>query len=132
MKIHCIRLKPGQDLKKSLAEYATEHKIRAAALITCVGSLSVINLRMAGAKKKLRLEEKHEIVSMVGTLAKSGLHLHLSVSDMEGRVTGGHVLDGNIVNTTAEIVFGELKGFEFRREQDQETGYEELAIYPLG
>lgn len=129
MKIHCIRLSPGLDLKKSLSDFVVEKNIPAAAILTCVGSVSMVHLRMAGAKEKLQINRKHEIVSLVGTLAASGVHLHMAVSDEKGHVTGGHLVDGNIINTTAEIVIAEFPGLEFRREHDPATGFEELSIY---
>jgi len=38
-------------------------------------------------------------------------------------VIGGHIVDGCIVRTTAEIVIVELSDLEFRREPDAQTGY---------
>jgi hypothetical protein len=50
------------------------------------------------------------------------------VSDHDGRVTGGHVREGCIVLTTAEIVVALLPGFRFGREFDTVTEYRELVI----
>jgi hypothetical protein len=50
---------------------------------------------------------KHEIVSLVGTLALDGDHLHIAVSDSTGRTIGGHLMEGSLVYTTAEIAVGE-------------------------
>ncbi len=33
-----------------------------------------------------KLTSNHEIVSLVGTLGKTGMHLHASLSDNEGKV----------------------------------------------
>ena len=41
---------------------------------------------------------------------------------------GGHLLDGCIVNTTAEIVLLELPGVRFSGAFDVSTGYRELVI----
>ncbi len=46
----------------------------------------------------------------------------------EGQTIGGHVLEGCIVRTTAEIVVGELADFTFSRKMDEESGYRELVI----
>lgn len=73
----------------------------------------------------------YEIVSLVGTLAGDG-HLHVALSDDEGRVIGGHVLDNMVVLTTAEIVIGDCNGLKFTREHDIETGYTELVIKAKG
>ena len=123
-----LRSAPGEELKSSLQQFVSSHNIKAAAIVTCVGSLTRANLRMADAKDGTPLEGKFEIVSLVGTLSPDGPHLHLSLSDENGKVVGGHIVDGCIVRTTAEIVIVELTDLEFRREQDAQTGYKELII----
>ena len=45
-----------------------------------------------------------EIVSLVGTIDPDGQHhLHISISDSDGNVYGGHVYDNHIVYTTGTI-----------------------------
>ena len=68
-----------------------------------------------------------EIVSAEGTVSSDGVHIHISISDAEGRVFGGHLGEGCIINTTAEI--GILKSDKtLKRIFDPETGYKELII----
>jgi predicted DNA-binding protein with PD1-like motif len=74
--------------------------------------------------------EPMEIVSLVGTLCSSGLHLHISLSRRDGACIGGHLVAGCIVNTTAELVIGEAPLVEFRRLPDAATGYAELSVRP--
>jgi predicted DNA-binding protein with PD1-like motif len=38
-------------------------------------------------------------------------------------VIGGHLCPGSLVRTTAELVIGLLKEWQFRRELDPATGY---------
>ncbi len=83
---------------------------------------------MAAQKEGTSFSEKLEIVSLTGTLAISGVHLHIAISDATGKTIGGHLLDSNLVYTTAEIVIGEAKDLEFSREQDMESGYKELVV----
>ena len=71
-----------------------------------------------------------EIVSLVGTVSINGSHLHMNVSDSTGATIGGHLLDSNLVYTTAEIVIGEDKQLVFTREKDGSTPWEELRIKP--
>jgi predicted DNA-binding protein with PD1-like motif len=52
----------------------------------------------------------------------------MSVADEQGRTIGGHVLEGNTVYTTAEIVLGESETHVFTREKDGTTAWEELQI----
>lgn len=74
-------------------------------------------------------EQKFEIVSITGTLSVHGCHVHVSISDSEGQVTGGHLLDENLIYTTCELAILEIVGHEFKREHDPQTGFNELKIY---
>lgn len=126
--IHVFRLLPHQDLKKSIIEFAKANSIKAACIVTCVGSLEKINLRFANQREGSLLTGYHEILSLTGTLSDSTAHLHLSVADSTGTTTGGHLLDDNLVYTTAEVVIMELADLEFIREIDPTSGYHELKI----
>lgn len=130
MRTYALRLRPGQDLRQQLAAFVQEHHIQAAALVTCVGSLTTTTLRLANQSGPSVYRGHFEIVSLVGTLSVNGSHLHLAVSDSTGRTIGGHLLDGNIVYTTAELVIGVLPELDFRRETDPVSTYQELAVYP--
>ena len=130
LKTYALRLRPGDDLRQALTAFAQAHHIRAGAMVTCVGSLTVATLRLANQEGPSVYRGHFEIVSLVGTLSVNGSHLHLAVSDSTGRTIGGHLLDGCRVYTTAEIVLSELAGLEFRREPDPTFGYQELVVYP--
>ncbi len=128
VKIHAFRLKPGADLRKSIQAYVAEHNIQAGYMITCVGSLTQTHLRYANQPNGTQLKGFFEIVSLVGTVSINGNHLHLSISDSTGKTIGGHLLEDNLVYTTAEIVIGESKNLIFTREKDGTTPWEELQI----
>lgn len=131
MRVHALRLRPGQDLRQQLTAFIEQHQIRAGAVVTCVGSLTQATLRLANQEGPTVYEGHFEIVSLVGTLSVNGSHLHLSVSDSTGRTIGGHLLEGNVIYTTAELVLGVFDELDFRREPDPAFGYRELTIYPL-
>ena len=130
MRTYALRLRPGQDLRQQLTAFTQEHQIKGAAIVTCVGSLTTTTLRLANQSGPSVYHGHFEIVSLVGTLSVNGSHVHLSVSDSTGRTLGGHLLDGNIIYTTAELVIGVLDELDFRREPDPVSTYNELAIYP--
>ncbi|WP_094123015.1 PPC domain-containing DNA-binding protein [Hymenobacter lapidarius] len=130
LKTYALRLRPGDDLRQQLTAFVQAQHMRAGAVLTCVGSLTVATLRLANQDGPTEYRGHFEIVSLVGTLSTNGSHLHLSVADSTGRTIGGHLLDGCRVYTTAEIVLGELPALEFRREPDPTFGYQELVIYP--
>lgn len=126
--VHAFRLLPGQDLRQELCAFVEANGIGAAAVVTCVGSLAQSALRFAGRRDGSMRSGRFEIVSLVGTLGEGGVHLHASLADENGAMFGGHILDGCLVQTTAEIVLMELPGVAFHRESDPETGYRELVI----
>jgi predicted DNA-binding protein with PD1-like motif len=93
-----------------------------------VGSLTAYNIRFANQPEGSKGTGHFEIVSLVGTLSVTDLHIHISLSDSTGKTTGGHLLDSNIVYTTAEIIIQEDDDFVFTREKDGSTPWEELQI----
>lgn len=131
-KTHAFRLKPGADLKVKMDAYVKTHNIRAAWVATCVGSLTHYNIRFANQPNESTGDGHFEIVSLTGTFATNGSHIHISISDSTGKTIGGHLLGGNIVYTTAEIVLQEDDGFEFSREKDGSTPWEELQVKKKG
>jgi hypothetical protein len=93
--------------------------------------LQVAHIRFADQSDITRVQGPLEIVSLSGTVASfGGSHLHIAVSDDKGRVLGGHLKEGSIIRTTAEIVIGIMEGFAFHREIDPQTGYPELIVAP--
>lgn len=128
-RVHCFRLTPAQDLKIELVRFCKENKIKAACLLSVVGSLQKINLRLANSSQTITSEQKYEIVSATGTLSENGCHIHLSAADSTAQVIGGHLLDENIIFTTCELIILELVDFEFKRELDPMTTFNELKIY---
>jgi predicted DNA-binding protein with PD1-like motif len=130
MRTYALRLRPGQDLRQQLEAFVRQQQIRAGAIVTCVGSLTQATLRFANQEGPSVYRGHFEIVSLVGTLSINGSHVHLSVADSTGRTLGGHLLDGNVVYTTAELVIGVLDELDFRREPDPAFGYRELTVHP--
>lgn len=128
MKIHAFRLPPGQDLRREIMQYVDAHHIRAGFVITCVGSLTRAAIRLANDKNTTIFENNYEIIALVGTVEVGGAHLHLSISDPQGVMIGGHLKDGSLVRTTAEVILGEAPDLIFRREFDAATGYPELIV----
>ena len=87
---------------------------------------------MAGATPEAqdvrRFDGPLEIVSGTGTISKDGCHIHVSVSDREGSVFGGHLKDGCPVALTAEIVIGIFDDVSYKRVPDGDTGFKELEV----
>lgn len=131
MRTLSLRLRPGDDLRQQLQALVTAQHLKAATVLTCVGSLTTVTLRLANQPGPTVYHGHFEIVSLVGTLSVNGSHLHLAVADSTGRTIGGHLLDGNRIYTTAELVLGVLDEVDFRRETDPVSTYQELVVYPV-
>jgi len=128
MKLVPLRLYPGDDLRGALEAWMGEQEEQAGCLISAVGSLSVAQLRLAGAREATVIRGEMEILSLCGTLSPDGSHLHIAVANSSGSVIGGHLCSGSLVRTTAELVIGLLPEWRFLRELDPATGYAELEI----
>lgn len=124
---HCFRLRKGMDLKKEIESYTIKHKL-SGVILSAVGCLDKLTIRLADGESILEQDGRFEIVSTMGTLSEDGVHIHISVSDEEGNTIGGHLKDGCIINTTAEICLLDIEDMKFKREFDEATGYDELVI----
>ncbi len=125
-----VRLLPGDDLRLELQAVVAARGLSAAFVLAGIGSLSVAQLRLAGAERPLQLVGDLELLSLAGSIAAEGAHMHMSLADADGRVLGGHVAPGCIVRTTAEVLLQMLPGWEFKCEADPHTGWAELVIRP--
>ena len=126
---HSFRLKPTQDLFNEIDAFAAENKIEAGVILSGVGSLTHATLRLANRGFYTEYDGHFEIVSLTGTVSVHGSHLHISISDGDGKTTGGHLVPGCRIYTTAEIVIGEVEDAIYKREFAPDSGYEELVVY---
>ena len=128
-----LRMPPGTEVYMGLKNLVTEYGLKAACILSCVGSITQAKIRLASADKDnrdpvLEITERCEVVSMSGTLSPDGIHVHVSLADGEGKVVGGHLMKGMEVFTTMELVIGELPQLSFRRLPCDQTGFTELAV----
>jgi predicted DNA-binding protein with PD1-like motif len=130
MKTYTFRLKPNQDLFDSIEAFVADKKIEAGCILSSVGSLTHATLRLANRDYYNEYEGHFEIVSMTGTAAVSGSHIHVSISDGDGVTIGGHLVSGCKIYTTAEIVLAVFEDVVYQRELlENDSGYEELVVY---
>ena len=123
-----IRLPPGRDLRSALEAALRERGCAAGFVLSGIGSLSAARLRFAGARDATALEGDFEILTLAGSLAGNGSHLHATLAGADGAVLGGHVAPGCVVRTTAEVLIVLLPQWALRREFDAATGYDELVV----
>jgi predicted DNA-binding protein with PD1-like motif len=124
-----FRLKPGKDLFNEIEAVVAEQNIEAGCVLSAVGSLTHATLRLANRDYYSEYDGHFEIVSMTGTVSVHGSHLHISISDGDGKTIGGHLVPGCKVYTTAEIVLGEFENVVYNREFAEDSGYEELVVH---
>ena len=149
MRVHALRLVPGDDIKRSILAFCLDRRLASAWIITAVGSVRALTIRLANhaahkgffgaasttttasSNDVLRVtDQRFEIVSLVGTVSANGAscHLHVACADAGGDVVGGHLLEDTVVFTTCEIVLGSSEELRFERELDDATGFDELVV----
>lgn len=131
MRTIAIRLVDGQDLIEEIEKLASLHSIKAGVILSAVGSLksSKIRVPVINGKVKCINPSNLEIDNLHGTVSTNGCHLHISVSNVNGTVLGGHLKPGCTIRTTCELVIGVLDETTFSREPDKQTGFDELIIH---
>lgn len=105
MQAKVLRLGPGADLKRSLEELAREERAHGFVL-SIVGDLSQATFACPGRSEPTVLRGALEIISLQGSLSPGGVHLHLSFSDGECQVWGGHLEQGTLLLKGAELLIG--------------------------
>ena len=122
-----IRLDPGEDIATALTEVCRRWHIGAATVsgIGAVDSLTVGVFDLAErAYRQFDYTGNHEINALVGNVTtKDGepyVHLHITCTDLDGRVVGGHLLRSR-VSLTVEMVLCLIEG-RIERTFDPELG----------
>ena len=123
-----LRLPPGEDLRRALEQALVDAGGSAGFVLQGIGSLIDPALRLADAATATPLAGSFEILTLAGSVAPGGSHLHASLADRDGRVTGGHLPYGCQVHTTAELLLVLLPGWVFDRQPDTATGFLELVV----
>ena len=107
MRTLSLKLGPGSDLRRSLEQLAIEQGAPGFVL-GVVGNLSRAAFQCAGRSGPTILEGDLEIITLQGTVAPDGVHLHLSLSDSDCQVWGGHLEPGTLVLKGADLLVGFL------------------------
>ena len=129
MENYTFRLKSAQDLFDSIESFVREKHIEAGCVLSGIGSLTHFAVRLADREIPTEYEGHFEIVSLAGTVSVHGSHLHISVSDGDGKTIGGHLVSSCKIYTTAEIVLAAFTDVVYKREFAEDSGYDELVVY---
>ena len=132
MKPYLLRLKPNQDIKLELLKYAQERNIKTASIVSAVGSVSSMKVRIADGRTIVSDTHNREVLSLSGTLINGKIHAHIGAISTSMDVFGGHLMEGCIVHTTMEITLLDLSDdVQAERIFDSETGYDELNVIDI-
>ena len=130
MELIPLGLQPSDDLKQSLESWIARETEGSAWIVSGIGSLTVAQLCLTGRTEASVLDRDLEILTLQGSLCRSGSHIHITVADANGAVLGGHLCEGSVVRTTAEVLVARLPQWQLQRAVDPTTGYRELEILP--
>ena len=119
-------------MRRALEAVVAGEGVAAAFVLSGIGSLRPAVIRFAGVDDVSKIDSDTEVLTLAGSIGAGGSHLHMSVSDAEGRVLGGHVGYGCTVRTTAEVLLMLLPEWRFSRAVDAATGFAELVVAPQG
>lgn len=128
-----VRLDKGDEIAKCLLEVAEKEGVTLAS-VAGIGATDDLNVGVfdldAGEYKRLHYTGNHEINSLVGNLTtkdgKPYLHLHITCTNVNGKVVGGHLFDARI-SLTAEIFVHKLKG-SVNRKYDETLGINRITF----
>lgn len=126
MKELAVRLHKGDDLRACIENICKD--INTAIVLSGVGCVYHAHFRLAKAEGYFDSEKDYEIVSLNGTISNGNAHIHIALSDETGTTIGGHLENGCLINTTCEIVLGVLEEYKSKREDDPETGWDEIVF----
>ena len=100
---HSLKLEPGSDLLLSIRKYSNENHIYGF-VNGVVGNLSKVTIQCPNNKSVREYEGNLEIISLNGSFNYGDAHLHLSFSNEDCDVFGGHLEEGCLVKKGAEIL----------------------------
>lgn len=117
----------GSDLYEAITTIAVQEDIRVGKLIA-IGAVSEAVIGFYDQNKneyiKIILPSEHEILLCSGNISlkdgKPFVHAHITLSDKEGKVFGGHLMIGTKV-FACELIIDEYVGEDLKREKDELT-----------
>jgi len=130
-----LRLEDGQDLFETLAEWARQAEIRAAAVVSGIGMFrrATIGYWDGTQYRPEEITVPHEVVALHGSVARAdgvpSLHLHAGLAGPDHRLVGGHVLRAT-VGVLQEVLVETFPGRTFGRPFAESFGLRMLDLEP--
>ncbi|MBC7092026.1 MAG: DNA-binding protein [Nitrososphaeria archaeon] len=125
-----FRIPEGKEFLNSVTEFAKKHNILIGT-ISAIGTLRNPKIGYFEEEKKqykvIELKGTYELISAMGNISLKDnepfVHIHVSLGDEEGKMFGGHLVEGEVF--VVEVVVQELLG-ELLERKLQENG---LALW---
>lgn len=107
MRVRAVHLDAGADVRRSLEDLAQrEHS--PGFVLSVVGNMRQATFACPGRSGPTVLSGELEIITLQGTISPQGVHLHLSFSDGDCQVWGGHLEHGSLILKGADLLVGLL------------------------
>lgn len=124
---HVLAFESGDDFPRPLEDYADEHRIGAAQVVA-IGAFSSATIAYYDPSIKgyqeQKIDEQCEVLSLVGNISSfegsPRMHLHVTMSQPDGSVIGGHLIRA-VVRPTLEVILTALP-MVLERSEDEGTG----------
>ena len=120
MRFRAIHLDAGADVRRSLEELAHRENAQGFVL-SVVGNMGQATFACPGRTSPTVLSGELEIITLQGTVGPQGVHLHLSFSDGDCQVWGGHLEHGSLILKGADLLVGFLDTAESSASSTQVT-----------
>ncbi|MFM7456848.1 MAG: PCC domain-containing protein [Vulcanococcus sp.] len=102
-----LHLEAGADIRRAL-EALAQREGAEGFVLSVVGNLRRAAFACPGRDQPTVLEGELEIITLQGTVGPQGVHLHLSFSDADCQVWGGHLEHGSQILRGADLLMGFL------------------------
>lgn len=134
-RIVAARMSPGEDVMLGLEKICEKYGIKDGVILSGIGSLDGAQFfnpvplkdRKAGYgySEPIVMRGPIELAGLTGMICHDAegqtlLHVHYSLSDQHGNAHGGHLIEGNKVLMTVDVVIGEIEGVEMGRGYDED------------
>ena len=120
----------GVDVYNSLNELHRHHN-STSFLISAVGDLSKVSFKCPLNDKAVIFEKKLEIITLSGYVRSTESHFHVSASDENCRVFGGHLLSGTTVYKSLDVLIGVIPDLNKKSFSNPESNPATVDIYVL-
>jgi len=132
-KTHLLRIDKGENITKSIIDYAKENSIKSG-IVYGIGALCNVEIGYFDSTSKeyrrKHLEGIFELLSLTGNITQDGdspfLHAHVVLGSRDFTLTGGHLFSGDVA-VTGEIFIVETP-FHVERKINQEIGLKLIQI----